>query len=138
MLALIEYLLTSLPRELGTATMYATPKVDKLATGTIQAPTKSIAIRTIPSTPLEEYYSGSLIGSSFQVLTSSPNQKEAYTSISAITEHLRVLTRRLQPNVNNNVILQRLAVSTEPAFVEQNEANEYIYSAIFRAELLIN
>ncbi|MCU5020544.1 minor capsid protein [Bacillus paranthracis] len=138
MIAFIEYLMKQLPQKLGSTIIYSPIKVDALDKGTATAPKRSIAIRTISSPPLAEYFDGDLLGVSFQVLTSSPNQKESYSSIEAIANELRKFTRRQQPKVSDKVKLQRLSVAVEPSFVEQNEAKEYIYTAIFRAELLVD
>lgn len=136
MIEVIDYLMNHIKTKLSSTIVYAPIKVDTLEIGTVSSPKKSIALRLIPSPSGTQYLEGEIINRSFQLLTKSPNQKEALATCEAITKELRKLTKGQQPQINNELKITIFEVYVEPAFVEITEAKEYIYTAMFRAEIL--
>lgn len=134
---LIESVKKHLTTELSKDTMFAPIKVDLLDIGTNNKPKKSIAIRMIPSAPGEQYFEGEIINKQFQVLVKSDNQLEASNTTEVITRELNNVHRRVFNAIDGSYTLRRLNVYVEPNFVEKTAANEYIYTALFTAELEI-
>lgn len=132
---LIESVKKHLTTVLSKETMFAPVKVDVLDIGLNNAPRKSIAIRMIPSVPGAQYFDGEIINKQFQILLKSENQLEANTSIEAIARELNNVHRRKFYAVDNSYTLRRLNIYVEPNFVDKIASNEYIYTALFVAEL---
>ncbi len=129
--SVIKHLTTNLPKDI----MFAPVKADMLDIGTNNKPKKSIAVRMIPSAPGEQYFEGEIINKQFQVLVKSDNQLEVNNTTEAIARELNNVHRRVFNAVDGSYTLMRLNVYVEPNFVEKTAANEYIYTAIFKAEL---
>ncbi|MGG1339884.1 minor capsid protein [Bacillus toyonensis] len=134
---LIESVKKHLTTVLSKEIMFAPVKVDVLDIGTNNTPRKSIAIRMIPSVPGEQYFDGEIKKKQFQILLKSENQLEVNTSAEAIAEELNNVHRREFHTVDNSHILRRLNIYVEPNFVDKLGSNEYIYTALFVAELEI-
>ncbi|MDA2508279.1 minor capsid protein [Bacillus cereus] len=132
---LIESVKNHLTTVLSKETMFAPVKVDVLDIGLNNAPRKSIAIRMIPSVLGAQYFDGEIINKQFQILLKSENQLEANTSIEAIARELNNVHRRKFYAVDNSYTLRRLNIYVEPNFVDKITSNEYIYTALFVAEL---
>ncbi|MBD5797420.1 minor capsid protein [Bacillus pseudomycoides] len=137
MIWLIESLKKHLTTTLQPNILFAPIKADLLDIGVNDTPRKSIAIRMIPSALGEQYYEGEIINKQFQLLVKSDNQLEVTNAIEAMTRELNNVQRRTFNAVDNSYTLRRLNVYVEPSFVEKTAANEYIYTALFSAELEI-
>ncbi|HFR4182852.1 MULTISPECIES: phage tail terminator protein [Bacillus] len=134
---LIESVKKHLTTVLSKEIMFAPVKVDVLDIGLNNTTRKSIAIRIIPSAPGEQYFDGEIKKKQFQILLKSENQLEVNTSTEAIAEELNNVHRREFHAVDNSYTLRRLNIYVEPNFVDKLASNEYIYTALFVAELEI-
>ncbi|PHB11469.1 minor capsid protein [Bacillus pseudomycoides] len=134
---LIESVKKQLTTNLSKDIMFAPVKADVLDIGANNIPKKSIAIRMTPSALGEQYFEGEIINKQFQLLVKSDNQLETTNAIEAMTRELNNVQRRTFNAVDNSYTLRRLNVYVEPSFVEKTAANEYIYTALFSAELEI-
>ncbi|PEP88565.1 phage tail terminator protein [Bacillus pseudomycoides] len=134
---LIESVKKQLTINLSKDIMFAPVKADVLDIGANNIPKKSIAIRMTPSALGEQYFEGEIINKQFQLLVKSDNQLETTNAIEAMTRELNNVQRRTFNAVDNSYTLRRLNVYVEPSFVEKTAANEYIYTALFSAELEI-
>ncbi|MFJ8457273.1 minor capsid protein [Bacillus paramycoides] len=132
---LIESVKKHLTTNLSKDIMFAPIKVDLLDIGTNNTPKKGIAIRMIPSAPGEQYFEGEIINKQFQVLVKSDNQLEVNNTAEAIARELNNVHRRSFNAIDGSYTLSLLNVYVEPNFVEKTAANEYVYTAIFKAEL---
>ncbi|PGD68341.1 minor capsid protein, partial [Bacillus pseudomycoides] len=110
---------------------------DLLDIGANDTPRKSIAIRMIPSAPGEQYFEGEIINKQIQILAKSSNQLEVNNTVEFITRELNNVHRRVFNAIDGSYTLRRLNVYVEPNFVEKTAANEFIYTALFSAELEI-
>ncbi|PEE04606.1 phage tail terminator protein [Bacillus pseudomycoides] len=134
---LIESVKKQLTTNLSKDIMFAPVKADVLDIGANNIPKKSIAIRMTPSALGEQYFEGEIINKQFQLLVKSDNQLETTNAIEAMTRELNNVQRRTFNAVDNSYTLRRLNVYVEPSFVEKTAAKEYIYTALFSAELEI-
>lgn len=134
---LIDSVIKTLNTNLPSSIMFAPVKVDMLDIGANNAPKKSIAMRMIPSAPGEQYFDGELLNKQFQILVKSSNQLEVNNTTEAITRELNNVQRRNFNAIDDLYTLRRLNVYVEPNFVEKTAANEFIYTALFSAELEI-
>lgn len=137
MIWLIESVKKHLIATLPPGILFAPIKADLLDIGVNDAPRKSIAIRMIPSAPGEQYYEGEIINKQIQILAKSSNQLEANNTMEFITRELNNVHRRVFYALDGSYTLRRFNVYVEPNFVEKTAANEWIYTALFSAELEI-
>lgn len=135
MIWLIESVKKHLFATLPPGILFAPIKADLLDIGVNDAPRKSIAIRMIPSAPGEQYYDGEIINKQIQILAKSSNQLEVNNTMEFITRELNNVHRRVFNAIDGSYTLRRLNVYVEPNFVEKTAANEWIYTALFSAEL---
>jgi hypothetical protein len=135
---LIESVKKHLTTNLSKDIMFAPIKVDLLDIGTNNTPKKSIAIRMAPSALGEQYFEGEIINKQFQMLFKSDIQLEVNNTAEAIARELNNVHRRVFHAIDGSYTLSLLNVYVEPNFVEKTAANEYIYTAIFKAELYEN
>ncbi|SCM96380.1 Uncharacterized protein BWINRASL_03478 [Bacillus mycoides] len=135
---LIESVKKHLTTNLSKDIMFAPVKVDLLDIGTNNTPKKSIAIRVTPSALGEQYFKNEIINKQFQVLVKSDNQLEVNNTTEEIARELNNVHRRVFHAIDGPYTLSLLNVYVEPNFVEKTAANEYVYTAIFKAELYIN
>jgi len=119
------YALTDHLRVLGL--LYAPLKFDLLDT-----PTESMCFRFIPVLPAKKMFDGEIKNIQFQVLTKSKNQEKAYTALSKIRDALELQNGDIQANDFKLIVCE---CYTEPSFVEKTGASEFLYTALFRAEL---
>ncbi|MYW24987.1 minor capsid protein [Bacillus thuringiensis] len=137
MIWLIESVKKHLIATLPTGILFAPIKADLLDIGVNDEPRKSIAIRMIPSAPGEQYYEGEIINKQIQILAKSSNQLEVNNTMEFITRELNNVHRRVFYALDGSYTLRRLNVYVEPNFVEKTAVNEWIYTALFSAELEI-
>lgn len=107
--------------------LYAPLKLDLLDTST-----ESISFRFIPVSPAQKMFDGEIRNVQFQISTKSKNQVKAFDALSAIRDALELKNDELQAE-NFKLIVSECY--TEPSFVEKTSASEFIYTALFRAEL---
>ena len=134
---LIDSVIKHLNANLPSSIMFAPMKVDMLDVATSTTPKKSIAIRMIPSALGDQYFDGELLNKQFQILVKSDNQLETNNTAEAIARELNNVHRRVFNAIDGSYTLRRLNVYVEPNFVEKTAVNEYIYTALFSAELEI-
>ncbi|CAI8882652.1 Minor capsid protein [Bacillus sp. IT-79MI2] len=136
---LVKWLIDSVIKHLNTnfpsSIMFAPVKVDLLDIGTNNTPKKSIAIRMTPSALGDQYFDGELLNKQFQILVKSDNQLEVNNTAEAIARELNNVHRRVFNAIDGSYTLRRLNVYVEPNFVEKTAVNEFIYTALFSAEL---
>ncbi|QWG42891.1 minor capsid protein (plasmid) [Bacillus mycoides] len=132
---LIESVKKHLTTNLSKDIMFAPVKVDLLDIGTNNTPKKSIAIRMAPSALGEQYFEGEIINKQFQMLVKSDIQLEVNNTAEAIARELNNVHKRSFNTIDGSYTLSLLNVYVEPNFVEKTAANEYVYTAIFKAEL---
>ncbi|PGA90901.1 minor capsid protein [Bacillus pseudomycoides] len=137
MIWLIESVKKHLTTTLQPSILFAPVKVDILDIGTNNTTKKSIAIRMIPSALGDQYFDGELLNKQFQILAKSSNQLEVNNTVEFITRELNNVHRRAFNAIDDSYTLRRLNVYVEPSFVEKTAANEFIYTALFSAELEI-
>lgn len=111
----------------GLNLLYAPLKFDLLDT-----PAESICFRFIPVSPANKMFDGEIKNVQFQVLTKSKNQEKAYTALSKIRDALELQNEDIQANDFKLIVCE---CYSEPSFVEKTSASEFIYTALFRAEL---
>ncbi|PEJ39993.1 phage tail terminator protein [Bacillus pseudomycoides] len=137
MIWLIESVKKHLTTTLQPNILFAPIKADLLDIGVNDTPRKSIAIRMIPSALGEQYYEGEIINKQIQILAKSSNQLEVNNTMEFITRELNNVHMRVFNAIDDSYTLRRLNVYVEPNFIEKTAANEYIYTALFSAELEI-
>lgn len=137
MIWLIESVKKHLTATLPTGILFAPIKADLLDIGVNDAPRKSIAIRMIPSALGEQYYAGEIINKQIQILAKSSNQLEVNNTMEFIARELNNVHRRGFHALDDSYTLRRLNVYVESNFIEKTAANEWIYTALFSAELEI-
>lgn len=96
----------------------------------------SISIRPTPSSMVDRYVDKDKTREySFQVLMKDPNQFKVISKLDEITSLLDGIGHREITSNNNSFKLVKCEVYTLPNYVEETEHEEYIYTALFRAEL---
>lgn len=98
---------------------------------------KSIAIRQTPSSMNSRYVDGKTLNFSFQLLVKDNSNLTAYNTIQAIFMALDGLPKGSINSNDDSFIFIKCECSTLPNFVEKTDKNEFIYTALFRAELEI-
>jgi hypothetical protein len=111
----------------GLNLLYAPLKFDLLDTST-----ESISFRFIPVSPSKKMFAGENRNIQFQIMTKSKNQVKAFDALSAIRDALELKNDELQAKDFKLIVSE---CYTEPSFVEKTSASEFIYTALFRAEL---
>ena len=104
--------------------------------GLLDTASSSVAIRQIPSLVNDRYVdSEKTFTFAFQVLVKDVNHLTAYNTIQNIFNVLDGLGKDAIPSQDGNYAFVKYECYTLPNFVEKNDKNEYIYTAIFHAEL---
>ena len=103
--------------------------------GSLDATGKAIAVRMIPSGRGERYFEGSTKKVNFQFLTKSKNQLEAINGLEKITDKLSDVRNDGIPSLTGKFALLSCDIYTTLNMVEKTNSNEYIYTALFTAEL---
>lgn len=133
MLAFVKAVREKLKTELPSEVIYSVIRQDML-----DKTSDSIAIRVVPSPPGETFLIGSTHQLQFQILTKSKQQEKAINSIEQISYKLDRLYNQGIVSLDNSFTFISCEVYVQPAFVEKNAADEYVYTALFRAEIIIN
>lgn len=98
--------------------------------GTLEGVERSaITIRPIVGRPGERYIEGRSEGVAFQILVKQPSQENAIKTIVDIARACEDLDRTVYEN------LISCSIYVTPNFVEETSTKEYIYTALFQAEL---
>jgi hypothetical protein len=96
----------------------------------------SVAIRETPSSIAARYMSSDKsLGFQFQVLVKDPSVIKARDTINSIHKALDGLSSSAISSNDGSFIMTKCEGYTLPSWVETNERNEHIYTAIFIAEL---
>ncbi|PGH85770.1 minor capsid protein [Bacillus thuringiensis] len=132
MLAFIDAVIERLETELSSNVLYAVIRQDML-----DQTNDSIAIRVIPSPPGETYFEGSTYQIQFQILTKSKDQKKAIQAIERMSYTLDKLYNQGIVSLDDTFTFLSCEVYVQPAFVEKTVASEYVYTALFRAEIIM-
>lgn len=111
----------------GLNLLYAPLKFDLLDTQT-----ESISFTFIPVSPAQKMFKGEIRNVQFQIKTKSKNQVKACEALGEIRNALELKDGELQAS-DFKLIVSKCYV--EPNFVEKTSASEFIYTALFRAEL---
>lgn len=107
-----------------------------LRVGKLSLDSKSISIRPTPSSMVNRYADKDKTREySFQILMKDPNQFKVINKLDEITNLLDGIDHREIISNNNSFKLVKCEVYTLPNYVEETEHEEYIYTALFRAEL---
>lgn len=95
----------------------------------------SILLRIIPGAPLDaDLVEGQTWDFSFQILTKHDNQLLAYSQTEQIKDLLHGLTDDVFEPESHELI--RLVCTTTPNWVETNDRQQYLYTALFSAEII--
>jgi hypothetical protein len=108
-----------------------------IVTPLLSTDTKSIAIRQTPSSANSRYMTGKTFNFNFQVLVKDTNHVKAYNTIQAIFKALDGLSKDSIVSNDGSFIMVKCECSTLPNFVEKTDKLEYIFTALFTAELSI-
>ena len=127
---MIEDFLLSVIDHVDTPKLFAAVKI-----GSLDATGKAIAVRMIPSGRGERYFEGSTKKVNFQFLTKSKNQLEAISGLEKIADKLSDVRNDGIPSLTGKFALLSCDIYTTLNLVEKTNTNEYIYTALFTAEL---
>lgn len=95
----------------------------------------SILLRIIPGTPIDaDLVEGQTWDFSFQILTKHENQLIAYQQAEQIKDLLHGLTHNDFETESHELI--RMECTTTPNWVETNDRQQDIYTALFSAEII--
>lgn len=104
--------------------------------GLLDTTPSSIAIRQTPSSMNDRYTdSEKTFIFAFQVLVKDTSHLTAYNVIQSLFNVLDGLGKDVIPSQDGSYTFVRCECYTLPNFVEKTDKNEYIYTAIFHAEL---
>lgn len=104
--------------------------------GLLDAVPSSIAIRQIPSLVNDRYVDDEKTFTfAFQVLVKDADHLTAYNTIQNIFSVLDGLGKDAIPSQDGSYAFVKCECYTLPNFVEKTDKDEYIYTAIFYAEL---
>lgn len=104
--------------------------------GLLDSASSSVVIRQTPSSMNDRYTdSEKTLILAFQVLVKDVNHLTAYNVIQNIFNALDGLGKDAIPSQNGSYTFVKCECYTLPNFVEKTDKNEYIYTAIFHAEL---
>lgn len=106
-----------------------------IMTPLLSSDSSSIAIRQTPSSVNSRYASGKTYDLGFQVLVKDSSNPKAYNNCYAIYQALDGLSNGAIQSSDGSYIFVKCECSTLPNFVEKDEQNNYIYTALFTAEL---
>jgi len=97
--------------------------------------TKSIAIRQTPSSANSRYMTGKTFNFSFQVLVKDLSSITVNNNIQAIFMALDGLSKGSIMSSDGSFTMIKCECTTLPNFVEKTDKLEYIFTALFNAEL---
>jgi Bacteriophage minor capsid protein len=104
--------------------------------GLLDSASSSVAIRQTPSSMNDRYTDGGkTFIFAFQVLVKDINHLTAYNVIQGVFDALDGLGKDAIPSQDGSYTFVKCECYTLPNFVEKTDKNEYIYTAIFHAEL---
>ena len=107
-----------------------------LRVGKLSLDSKSISIRPTPSSMVNRYVDKDKTREySFQILMKDPNQFQVISKMDEITSLLDGIDHREIVSNNDSFKLVKCEAYTLPNYVAETEHEEYIYTALFRAEL---
>ncbi len=107
-----------------------------LRVGKLSLDSKSISIRPTPSSMVNRYVDKDKTREySFQILMKDPNQFQVISKMDEITSLLDGIDHREIVSNNDSFKLVKCEAYTLPNYVEETEHEEYIYTALFKAEL---
>ncbi|WP_026582125.1 phage tail terminator protein [Bacillus sp. J33] len=96
----------------------------------------SVAMREVPSSIGSRYINtGKTLQFQFQILVKDPSVIKARGTINSIFKLLDGLSSAAITSTDGSFLMTKCECSTLPSWVETNERNEHIYTAIFVAEL---
>jgi len=102
----------------------------------LKSDSSSIAIRETPSSIANRYIdSGKTLGFQFQILVKDPSVIKARNTINAIYKALDGLPKGSITSDDGSFFMTSCECTTSPNWVETNDHNEHIYTAIFNADL---
>lgn len=106
-----------------------------LSVSLAQRTDNSILLRIIPGAPLDaDLVEGQTWDFSFQILTKHTNQLIAYQQAEQLKDLLHGLTYRSFESASHELI--RMECTTTPNWVETNDREQDIYTALFSAEII--
>ncbi|WP_374964620.1 minor capsid protein [Lysinibacillus sp. RS5] len=111
----------------GAGLLYAPLKFDLLDTST-----ESISFNFIPVPPAKKMFKGEIRNVQFQMKTKSKNQVKACDALGEIRDALDLSDEDLHASDFKLIVCE---CYVEPNWVEKTSASEFIYTALFRAEL---
>ena len=104
--------------------------------GLLDTAPSSIAIRQTPSSMNDRYTdNGKTFIFAFQVLVKDVDHLTAYNTLQNIFDVLDGLGKDAIPSQDGSYAFVKCECYTLPNFVEKTDKSEYIYTAIFHAEL---
>jgi hypothetical protein len=126
----IEDFLLSVIAHVNTPALFAVTKI-----GSLDATEKAISVRIVPSGRGERYLVGGTNKVNFQFLTKSKNQLQAISGLEQIADKLSDVRNEGIPSLTGKFTLISCDIYTTLNMVEKTATNEYIYTALFSAEL---
>jgi hypothetical protein len=97
---------------------------------------QSVAIRETPSSIANRYMNtDKTMNFQFQILVKDPSIIKARDTINTIFQKLDGLPKGAVTSLDGSFLLSKCECTTTPSWVETNEKNEHIYTAIFSAEI---
>jgi hypothetical protein len=107
-----------------------------LKVGLLEPASSAAAIRTVSSGIVTRYMDGSAIYHvAFQILIQDADQQRAVNILDDITDFLEGLTKDNVISGNNSFNFVTSNVSVLPNLVQKTNNDEYIYTAIYAAQL---
>lgn len=104
--------------------------------GKLSTSRKSVAIRPTPSSTISRSYDrGKTYEYSFQVLVKDPDQLITMRVLQDITDLLDGLPNSAITSEDGSFIFVKCEVYSYPSYLEETDHDEYIYTAMFTAEL---
>lgn len=112
------------------------PRASKVKVGKLSTEPSGVAIRQTPSTVTSRYVnSGAIREFAFQILVKDTDQLQAIKLLNEITSILDGLKNEDIVSSDNSFKFINCKVSTLPNYVEETDKKEFIYTALFIAEL---
>ena len=106
-----------------------------LSVSLAQKTENSILLRIIPGAPIDaDLVEGQTWDFSFQILTKHDNQLLAYSQAEQIKDLLHGLSYATFESDSHHLI--RMECTTTPNWVETNGRQQYLYTALFSAEII--
>jgi hypothetical protein len=104
--------------------------------GVLSTQSPAICIRQTPSYPSTKYLDkGNTYHFAFQILIKDHNQQQAVFTLQDITFFLDTLENGAIVSGNGSFSFVSCNVYTMPNFVQKTEHDEYVYTALFQAEI---